>query len=300
MVLPVWLADGIARILQRAPRVSQLPSELAFRELPAITQEITVPTRHGRLRVIQYSPPGAQESSGVYLNLHGGGFVIRHPEQDDALCRFIAFHAGVTVLNLDYIPAPQSRFPGPVEQVYDVAAWAASPDRPWDGGKLALGGQSAGGALAAAAARLAGEEGSPQVSLQVLMYPALDLSIPAAQKWSPGQEKFLVRMGPVFNSAYCPDVRMRADRLASPAGSADTASLVGIAPGLVISAEHDILGEEAVRYAHRLRAADALIDHLDLHGVGHGFNMGGAGRDVVEPVYERIVDSVRAVFDSAG
>ncbi|PRZ11695.1 alpha/beta hydrolase fold domain-containing protein [Nesterenkonia sandarakina] len=128
------------------------------------------------------------------------------------------------------------------------------------------------------------------------MYPALDLSIPAAQKWSPGQEKFLVRMGPVFNSAYCPDVRLRTDRLVSPASDADTAALVGIAPGLVISAEHDILREEARRYAQRLHAADALIGHLDLEGVGHAFNMGGAGRDVVRPVYEEIAEAVRVAF----
>ncbi|EXF24531.1 carboxylesterase [Nesterenkonia sp. AN1] len=297
MVLPGWLADGVAKLLQRAPRGSRLPPEVAFADLPATTEEIAVPTRHGTLRAIQYSPPSGAAGRGVYLNLHGGGFVIRHPEQDDALCRFMAFHAGVTVINLDYIPAPQSRFPGPVEQVYDVATWVASPERPWDGSKLALGGQSAGGALAAAAARLAFEEGGrPEVLLQVLMYPALDLSIPAARKWSPGQEKFLVRMGPVFNSAYCPDVRLRADRLASPAGVKDTAPLAGIAPALVISAEHDVLRDEAARYAQRLRAEDALIDHLDLHGVGHAFNMGGAGREVVEPVYEKIAESVKAAF----
>lgn len=296
MVLPGWLADGAAKLIQRAPHGPWIPAEVSFTELPATTEEITVPTRHGPLRAIRYSPPSGAAGRGVYLNLHGGGFVIRHPEQDDALCRFIAFHADVTVINLDYIPAPQSRFPGPVEQAYDVAAWAAAPERPWDGSRLALGGQSAGGALAAAAARLAFEGGTPEVALQVLMYPALDLSIPAAQKWSPGQEKFLVRLGPVFNSAYCPDVRLRADRLASPAGTADTASLGGIAPALVISAEQDILREEAGRYAQRLRAADALIEHLDLRGVGHAFNMGGAGPDVVVPVYEKIVESVQLVF----
>ncbi|KUG57689.1 alpha/beta hydrolase fold domain-containing protein [Nesterenkonia jeotgali] len=70
----------------------------------------------------------------------------------------------------------------------------------------------------------------------------------------------------------------------------------GIAPALVISAEQDILREEAGRYAQRLRAADALIEHLDLRGVGHAFNMGGAGPDVVVPVYEKIVESVQLVF----
>ncbi|KUG57688.1 alpha/beta hydrolase [Nesterenkonia jeotgali] len=133
MVLPGWLTDGAAKLMQRAPHGPRIPAEVSFTELPATTEEITVPTRHGPLRAIRYSPPSGAAGRGVYLNLHGGGFVIRHPEQDDALCRFIAFHAGVTVINLDYIPAPQSRFPGPVEQAYDVAAWVAAPERPWDG-----------------------------------------------------------------------------------------------------------------------------------------------------------------------
>ncbi|WP_218219678.1 alpha/beta hydrolase [Nesterenkonia sp. Act20] len=293
MTLPLWLADGLARLLQKAPGSSRLPAEVAFTEIPAITEEIAVPTRHGELRAVAYTPPGGAAGRGVYVNFHGGGFVMRHPEQDDPLCRFLAHQAQVTVLNVDYIPAPQSRFPGPVEQAYDVAAWAASPERPWSGARIAVGGQSAGGSLAAGVARLALEHGSPSIALQVLMYPALDLTIPSSQKWSSGQEKFLVRMGPVFNAAYCPDIKLREDRLASPAGASDTAALGGIAPALVVSAEKDILREEAVRYTQRLREANALVDHVDLRGVGHAFNMLGAQREVVLPVYEQITASVR-------
>ena len=292
MAVPLWLADVLAKLLQKAPG-SQLPDEVTFKELPAVTEEIVIPTRHGQVRAIRYSPPGDPTEKGIYVNFHGGGFVMRNPEQDDALCRFIAFHAGVTVLNVDYIPAPESRFPGPVEQAYDAVAWAASEERPWQGSRLAVGGQSAGGALAAGAARLALEKTAPTISLQVLMYPALDLTIPAAKKWTPGKEKFLVRMGPVFNAAYSPNLQLRRDRLASPASESDEGSLVGIAPALIVSAEKDILRDEAARYASRLREADALIDHLDLQGVGHAFNMLGAQRAVVLPVYEKIAAEVR-------
>ncbi|MGJ9426363.1 alpha/beta hydrolase fold domain-containing protein [Nesterenkonia halotolerans] len=293
MPMPQWRADGLARLLQKAPGPSRLPAEVAFAEIPAVTEEITVPTRHGELRATSYSPPGGAAGRGVYVNFHGGGFVMRHPEQDDPLCRFIAHHAQVTVLNVDYIPSPQSRFPGPVEHAYDVVAWAASAQRPSEGARVAVGGQSAGGALAAGAARLALERGAPHIDVQVLMYPALDLTIPSGRKWSPGQEKFLVRMGPVFNKAYCPNVALRHDRLASPAGASDSEDLTGIAPALIVSAEKDILRDEAARYAVRLRDAGALIDHVDLAGVGHAFNMLGAQREVVLPVYQRIAESVR-------
>ena len=81
-------------------------------------------------------------------------------EQDDPWCRFLAAHAGVVVINTDYVLAPHRRFPAPVEQIYDVLQWTSSADRDWDGSALCVGGQSAGGNLAAAASRLAIENGS--------------------------------------------------------------------------------------------------------------------------------------------
>lgn len=291
MAFPRRLADALARLAQRAPGAPRIAPEIAFEELPARTEPLTIPTRHGEIPAVLYSPPGGPSGAGVYLNLHGGGFVMRHPEQDDALCRFVAATAEVSVVNIDYTPAPQLRFPGPVEQAYDAALWAAEPGRPWDGAKIAIGGQSAGGSLAAGASRLALENGGPRVSLQVLMYPALDLTVPARRKRTAGKEAFLARMGPVFDRVYCPEEAQRADRLCSPAGTRDTASLTGIAPALVVTAQRDILREEAVRYAARLEADGALLEHIDLPDVGHGFNLLGNSREAVLPVYERIAQA---------
>ncbi|WEO76434.1 alpha/beta hydrolase [Cryobacterium sp. SO2] len=298
MTLPLWLADTIAKLVQKAPGSPRLAPEVAFAEIPALTEHVTIPTRHGVIAAVLYSPAGGAAGRGVYVNLHGGGFVIRHPEQDDALCRYIAANAGVTVLNVDYTPAPQSRFPGPVEQAYDLATWAAAAERPWDGSKLAIGGQSAGGALAAGAARLALEHGSPRIAVQVLMYPPLDLTVSAASKKAAGKETFLVRMGPIFDTVYCPDRARRGDRLISPAGPNDPTSLAGIAPALVVTGEKDILRDEAVRYAARLQDAGSLLAHLDLPDVGHGFNILGAPREVVLPVYAAIAQAITTAFGS--
>lgn len=289
MPVPRRLADTIAKLVQKAPAAPRIDPEIAFAEIPATLEEFAIPTRHGELRATAYLPEGGPAGRGVYLNFHGGGFVIRHPEQDDPLCRYLAANANVTVVNVDYIPAPQSRAPGPVEQAYDAAVWAASSERTWDGARLAVGGQSAGGALAAGAARLALEQGGPRIGLQVLMYPPLDLTTPAKDKATQGKERFLVRMGPIFDTVYCPDRTRRSDRLISPASSADAADLDGIAPALVVTAEKDILREEGARYAERLAHADALVEHLDLPGVGHGFNILNAPREVVLTAYERIV-----------
>ncbi|WP_396641290.1 alpha/beta hydrolase fold domain-containing protein [Microbacterium sp.] len=293
MPMPVWLADTVAKLMQRLPNNMPARADLSFDEITATLRDATIPTRHGAVDATLYLPPDGSTGNGVYVNFHGGGFVMRHPEQDDALCRYIAAEAGVTVVNVDYIPAPQSRFPGPVEQAYDVAVWAASVERPWLGEKLVLGGQSAGGALAAGAARLALEAGTPHVSLQVLMYPPLDLTVPAKTKVSEGKETLLARMGPIFDTAYCPDVGLRTDRLISPASSADSADLTGISPALIVTAEKDILREEEIRYAARLAGVGALREHIDLANVGHGFNVSDAPRELVETVYAAIARHVR-------
>ena len=291
--MPLWLADTVAKLMQRLPNNMPARADLSFAEIPVTLRDATIHTRHGAVDAQVYAPSGGAPGKGVYVNFHGGGFVMRHPEQDDALCRYIAANAGVTVVNVDYIPAPQSRFPGPVEQAYDVAVWATSMERPWLGDKLVLGGQSAGGALAAGAARLALERGTPHVSLQVLMYPPLDLTVPAKTKLSEGKETLLARMGPTFDTAYCPDVERRTDRLISPASSADGADLTGISPALIVTAERDILREEEIRYAARLAGVGALREHIDLPDVGHGFNLSDAPREVVEKVYAAIARHVR-------
>lgn len=293
MALTLRVADAIARLAQKAPGSPRLKDDVAFVDIPARTLPVTIPTRHGDVAAPQYSPAGEAGGAGAYINLHGGGFVMRHPEQDDALCRFLAAKAGVTVVNVDYTPAPQLRAPGSAEQAQDVAAWAADGERGWDGTRIAIGGQSAGGALAAAASRLALETGGPDIRLQVLMYPVLDLTVSSSAKWTKGKEKFLIRMGPVFDTVYCPAPMARGDRLLSPAGGADVAALDGIAPALVITCGEDILRDEGARYASRLDRAHALVEHLDLPDVGHGFNLLGSPLDVVLPVYERIAEAIR-------
>ncbi|MFT4052809.1 MAG: alpha/beta hydrolase fold domain-containing protein [Microbacterium sp.] len=288
MPVPLWIADRIARLMQRGPGSAKIDDEISFRELPATTAEVTIPTRHGQVAATLYLPQGGAAGRGVHINLHGGGFVMRHPEQDDPICRYLAAKADVTVVNVDYDPAPQLRAPGSIEQALDVARWAAEPERDWDGARLTVGGASAGGALAAGVARLALEEGSPRISLQVLLYPPLDLTVPAKTKKIPGKENFLVRLGPIFDTAYVPRRADRADRLVSPAGPADTTPLDGIAPAVVVTCEKDILREEGIRYAERLERVGALAEHIDLPGVGHGFNILGSPRELVEGAYGRV------------
>jgi acetyl esterase/lipase len=235
---------------------------------------------------------------GVYVNVHGGGFVVGHREQDDPWCRYLAAHANVVVVNTDYVLAPHKRFPVAVEQVYDVLRWASAPERDWDGQRLCVGGQSAGGSLSAAASRMALEDGGPAIALQVLHYPPLDLVTAAGEKPSPLGRKAVLQpwMGEVFDTAYIPDRDQRRHRLASPAWGNNADDITGIAPALVVAAEFDRLRNEAKRYADKLAAAGSLAEYVEVSGVDHGYNIMSNATEVTRKMYDLIAGHVaRAV-----
>jgi acetyl esterase len=126
--------------------------ELRFEDIPKQTSTIRVPTSVGQVRRIIYRPPAtAAVPAPVYVNFHGGGFVMRNPASDDHICRYIAARAGCVVVNVDYDVAPQRTFPTATTQAYEVTRWVArnGNTQGWDGGRLAVGGHSAGGNLAA-------------------------------------------------------------------------------------------------------------------------------------------------------
>jgi acetyl esterase len=215
----------------------------------------------------------------VHVNFHGGGYIMRGVQLDDPLCRYLAAEAGVAVVNVDYAVAPQHPFPAPPHQAFEVVRWVAEhgAEHGWDGGRLTVGGQSAGGGLAAAVARQALEQGGPPIALQVLHYPPLDLATPVQDKRSV-IAKPMIRpwMGDIFDNAYAPDPEVRRDRLASPANPADTVDLTGIAPALVITPEYDCLRADGQRYAQRLEQAGALVEHRDVPEADHAYDMNDA------------------------
>jgi acetyl esterase len=271
-----------------------------FPEITGNTTPVVIPTRHGDTAATVYWPESSDGAAGVYVNVHGGGFVVGHREQDDPWCRFLAAHANVVVVNIDYVLAPGRRFPAPVEQVYDVLVWASAAEREWDGTKLCVGGQSAGGSLSAAAARLALEKGGPELKLQMLHYAPLDLVTNSKDKHSPLGAKAIMRpwMSEVFDTAYIPEPAQRRDRLASPAWGDNADGVDGIAPALIVTAEYDRLRDEAWRYAQKLDAVGALAEYHEVPGVDHGYNIMSNSTDVTRGVYEMIAGHVSQAVSS--
>ncbi|MEU9348741.1 alpha/beta hydrolase fold domain-containing protein [Streptomyces sp. NPDC048278] len=275
---------------------SDAASHARFPEFPRTVRTLTVPTSVAPARVTVYLPPATTPAPPVHVNFHGGGYVMSLTELDDPLCRFLAAEAGVAVVNVDYVVAPQHPFPAPPRQAYEVVRWVAehAAEQGWDGSRVTVGGQSAGGGLAAAVARQALAEGGPSIALQVLHYPPLDLVTNAADKQAAIARPMLRPwMAEVFDTAYVPEPKRRADPLVSPAHPSDTADLTGIAPALVITAAYDLLRAEGERYASRLGAVGALVEHHEVAEADHGYD----GKDDVKAreVYALIARHVREV-----
>ncbi|OBJ55659.1 alpha/beta hydrolase [Mycobacterium sp. 1423905.2] len=267
---------------------------MRFPEIEGRTAEVVVPTRHGGTAATLFHPPTNVTKPPVYINVHSGGFVIGQPEQDDPWCRYLAAKAGVVVINVSYVLAPGHRFPSAAQQIYDIVCWAASAEREWDGTRLCVGGQSAGGNLSAAAARLALEHRGPQIALQMLHYAPLDLVTPTRDKSSTLGRRAIMKpwMGEIFDTAYAPDPAQRRDRLASPAWGDNADGIAGIAPALIVTAEHDRLRDEGRRYADKLDAVGALVEYYEVPGVDHGYNIMSEATDITVRSYAHIAEHV--------
>ncbi|MEU6257439.1 alpha/beta hydrolase [Streptomyces sp. NPDC047043] len=266
--------------------MSRVHKDLRFTDVPKQTETLRVETGAGPVAVTVYRPPATADSPApVYVNFHGGGFIVGRPEQDDHICRYIAATAGCVVINVDYAVAPQRPYPTAVTQAYDVTAWAVEhdSDHGWDGSRLAVGGHSAGGNLTAAVCRTARDRRTFSPRLQILDSVPLDQLADPATKHSPIAKPLLTPyLMRVFTAAYVPDPADLSHPLVSP-GPAD--DLAGLPPALVITAEHDRLRDEGDAYAKALEAAGVPVTHRVFAGVDHYFTHTGpvpAGKEAIE------------------
>jgi acetyl esterase len=267
---------------------------------------VVVATEAGPVTVHVYRSP-ADAPGGlppVYVNVHGGGFVARHPEFDAHLCRVIAAETGSVVVNVDYDVAPQRPFPVAAQQVYAIACWAATigaAEQGWDGDRLAIGGQSAGGNLSASACLRARDEGGFRAALQVLVYPPLDLAQDPGDKHA-RTAKPLISPGlaRIFNFSYVTDPARRTDPLASPLYAQD---LSGLPPALVVTADYDLLRDEGDRYARLLAEAGVPVRHHVVPGVDHAFTHvepTGPTRDFLDVVVAEVLATWAGTTRPAG
>jgi acetyl esterase len=223
------------------------------------------------LRVYRPSgvPPTAPLPALVYF--HGGGWVIGDIETHDVVCRQITAESGVSVVSVDYRLAPEHKFPAPLDDAWAATRWivAHAAELGIDGTRLAVGGDSAGGNLAAVVALMARDAGGPAIRLQVLTYPVTDLGAETRSYAELGEGYMLTRDSMRwFGEQY---LRTPADALDWRVSPVRAASLAGLPPALVITAGFDPLRDEGEAYALKLRQAGVTVDAVCFGGMIHGF-----------------------------
>jgi acetyl esterase len=259
--------------------------ELPPHKLPRV-EDLHIPVRDGHvLRARLYAPeaPAGEAMLPVLLYFHGGGFTVGSLATHEVLCRHLSHLAHCAVVSVDYRLAPEHKFPTAVHDTWDSLAWLRSQATRLglDAGRMAIGGDSAGGTLAAVCALLARDAGWP-LALQLLFYPgcASHPDTPSHHTFAHGFVLEEAHISYFFNH-YLRSAADREDwRFAPLDGRDDTGrvrDLEGVAPVWLGLAECDPLVDEGLMYADRLRAAGVRVDLEIYRGVVHGFiNMGRA------------------------
>jgi acetyl esterase len=230
---------------------------------------------------------------------HGGGWVIGDLDTHDSLCRHLANAAQCVVLSADYRLAPEHKFPAAVEDCFAATSWVAEQAAALgiDPQRLAVGGDSAGGNLAAVVALWARDRGAPRLRFQALIYPAVDCGMihPSHQRFAEGY--LLTR--PTIRWFYDQYLRGQADVedwRASPLRARDVS---GVAPALVLTAGNDVLCDEGEAYAHRLEQNGGPVQLRQFPDQIHGFMTMGKIVRAAQPALDEVAAALRRAWEGA-
>ena len=289
----------LRRIARFAPRQLVGPRSLrVIRALSRLTQpgsasDVQAITLGSGIGVRLFRPVGvAQVPAPALLWIHGGGYVIGTAQQDDVLCRRFSARLGITVASVDYRLAPEHPYPAPLEDCYQALAWLAGLPMV-DRERVAIGGASAGGGLAAALALLARDRGEITPAFQLLAYPMLDdrssesAADPNYRLWSPRSNQF-------GWTAYLGDAD---PQVAVPARRED---LSGLAPAWIGVGTHDLFHDEDLAYAERLKSAGVPCQVEIVPGAFHGFDLFVPKAQVSRGFFNSQCDSLRGALTPAG
>ncbi len=225
----------------------------------------------GDIPVRIYRPPGAADGLPILVYYHGGGWVIGDLDTHDHACRELAVGAGCLVVSVDYRLAPEARFPAAVEDSRAALEWVAANAKGLGGdpARIAVGGDSAGGNLAAVMSLLARDRGGPELAFQLLVYPAVDMEFgrPSIDENADGY--VLTRDHMIwFRGHYLRSDADRSDFRASPLLATDHG---GLPAALIITAEFDPLRDEGADYAKALEKAGVPVTLSNHAGQIHVF-----------------------------
>ena len=278
-VLPSFDLRGetLADIRGRAPHgrpVDETPPE------NVIVTEMTASGRgdHPAVRVLVYRPNGASGPLPAFFHIHGGGYVMGAPESKDLRHRQFAADIGCVVVTVDYRLAPETPFPGPLEDCYTALRWLHEHAEGLgvDPGRIAIGGESAGGGLAAALALLARDRGEVPILFQILIYPMLDDRTGSVGEAAPhpyAGEFLWTRSNNRFGWEALLGETPGSDNVSGYAAPARATDLAGLPAAYIAVGALDLFIDENLEYGRRLIRAGVPTELHVYPGVFHGFDL---------------------------
>ncbi len=304
------LHPQVAALLERAarsplPPYHSVPAHVArriYRDTRAVlapkppdVPDVKLMVLEGRVAARVYRPSNEVLPALVYF--HGGGWTIGDLDTHDVLCRQLALGAKCTVISVDYRLAPEHPFPAAVEDCIFATRYVAQNPRELkvDPARIAVGGDSAGGNLAAVVALAARDAGGPALAFQLLIYPATDQRCGVASHERNGTGYLLTREAiEYFVKGYLPQKKDLADWRASPLLAT---TLAGVPPALVVTAGYDPLVDEGRAYAERLAREGVEVAYRNYEDMVHGFVLFGGVLDTANAAVAECCGALRRAFD---
>ena len=221
---------------------------------------------------IYRSPHEAKTMAPALMFFHGGGHVVGSLDSHDLVARNLCVAADCTVVSVDYRMGPEDPFLAVPDDCFAATEWvsANAASLGIDPARIAVGGDSAGGNLAAVVALMAREAGGPDLCFQLLVYPVADYGFdtPSYSEWTEGAGILTAAGMKWFAGHYLASPDDNHDWRAAPLRATDHSNLP---PTLVMTAECDVLHDEGVAYARALSAAGVIVEHRDYPSMIHGF-----------------------------
>jgi acetyl esterase len=284
----------VARRLYRDSRAALTPD-------PPVVGPVLLrlaPSAAGPVPIRHYRPKGTtdDETLPALVYFHGGGWVIGDLDTHDVVCRTLANEAQCAVFSVEYRKAPEARFPSAVDDCFAATRYIAAQADALrvDAHRIAVGGDSAGGNLAAVISLLARDAGGPAVAFQLLIYPATDqqMRFPSIER---NGEGYLLTKRAIqyFRGHYLERMEDWRDWRASPLLAA---SLSGLPPALVLTAGYDPLVDEGRAYADRLAVDGVQTEYCDYPDMVHGFITMGRVLDTATAALAGCARAVRQAF----
>jgi acetyl esterase len=251
------------------------------------------------LRAYRPASAGRDETLPALVYFHGGGWVIGDLDTHDVLCRQLANGARCAVFSVDYRLAPEHRFPAAVDDCVAATAYVArnASALKVDASRIAVGGDSAGGNLAAVVALAARESGAPKLCFQLLIYPAVDQTFAFPSLERNGEGYLLTKKSMLyFRGHYLPQESAWTDWRASPLRAK---TLAGLPPAYLLTAGFDPLVDEGRAYAERLAKEGVATRYREYPDMVHGFMLFGGVLDTANAAVEECCAALRDAFGGA-